>query len=75
MKKTPKTTKEPKAPKAPKEKVKVEHRHISELSRKDREALEAILRKEAGTLTDEEQGVLEARKAYLTTDEIEKYDL
>lgn len=63
----------PKAPKAPKEAV--EHRHISELSNKDREALEAILRKEAGTLTDVELATLEARKAYLTTDEIAKYDL
>ena len=68
-----KATKEPKAPKAPK--AEVEHRHISELSKVDREALEVILRKEAGSLTDAELATLEARKAYLTTDEVKKYDL
>lgn len=75
MPKAPKTTKEPKAPKAPKAKTKVEHRHISELNKKDREVLETILRKDAGSLTEDELATLKARIAYLTTDEVEKYDL
>lgn len=73
--KTPKAPKETKEPKAPKAKREVEHRHISELSKKDREVLEVILRKDAGAITEEDLGVLNARKAYLTSDEIEKYDL
>ncbi len=68
-----KKPKAPAKPKAPKVKAKVESRHISELTKVDREALEGILRKEPSAVDEVELAVLSARAAYLTTDEREKY--
>lgn len=81
----PKATKEkkPKAPKAPKAekpeatprapKAEVEHRHISELGKVDREHLEAILRKDPATLDEIDLAHLKAREAYLSSDERKKF--
>ena len=66
--KLPKTPTAPKGPKA-----QVEHRHISELSKLDRENLEVILRKEPSALDEVELATLKARVAYLTSDERNKY--
>ena len=69
----------PRAPRAPRaaatKKAEVEHRHISELNKLDRENLEAILRKDAGAVDEVEMETLRARAAYLTTDERKKYGI
>jgi len=56
-------------------KGKVEHRHISELSNLDRENLETILRKEPSALDEVDTATLNARVAYLTADERDKYGI
>lgn len=66
--KKPKAAPTPRAPKA-----EVEHRHISELGKVDREHLEAILRKDPATLDEIDLAHLQAREAYLTSDERKKF--
>lgn len=56
-------------------KKKVETRHISELTKVDREALEAILRKEPSAIDDAEYAILKARAGYLSSDERKKYEV
>lgn len=71
--KAPKAEK-PKAPATPKApKAEVEHRHISELGKADRDYLEAILRKDPATLDEIDLAHLKAREAYLTSDERKKF--
>ncbi len=53
----------------------IESRHVSELSPKDREYLEELLRTAPDALTEGELGHLAARAAYLTTDERKKYGI
>lgn len=66
-----KTGATPNAPTGPKAKVEV--RHLSELSKLDRENLETLLRKDPSALSEVELGTLQARVAYLSSDEREKY--
>lgn len=54
-------------------KTNVEHRHISELNKLDREVLEAILRKDPSSVSEDELDILKAREAYLSSDERKKY--
>ena len=53
----------------------IETRHISELSVKDRNYLEELLRLDPGAITPVELEHLKARSAYLNTDERKKYNI
>ncbi len=70
-------TKKPAAPRAPRAAAKkvIESRHISELLPKDRQHLEELLRTSPDALTEGELAHLQARAAYLTTDERAKYGI
>ena len=72
---TKKTVAKKVAPRAPRATKQVESRHISELSPKDREYLEELLRIEAKMITPGEKAHLKARSAYLTSDERKKYGI
>lgn len=54
-------------------KGKIETRHLSELSKADREYIEELLRKDPSALTEGELSHLTARAAYLTSDERKKF--
>ena len=58
-----------------KEKKVIESRHISELAPRDARYLEDLLRQDPKNLTEGEIAHLEARAAYLTSDERKKYGI
>lgn len=78
MKATKKTVAKKAAPKrapAARPSKVIESRHMSELSPKDRQYLEELLRIEAKMITPGEKAHLQARAAYLTSDERKKYGI